>query len=51
MRLVEYLAPLKSSTQQARILATMYFLEATTGQTQFTTPELRSALAEARTTN
>lgn len=51
MKLVEYLAPLRNSTQQARILATMYFLEATTGQEQFTTSELRSALAEARTTN
>lgn len=51
MKLVEYLAPLSNSTQQARILATMYFLEATTGRTQFTTSELRSALAEARTKN
>jgi len=51
MKLVEYLAPLKNGTQQARILATMYFLEATTDERQFTTAQLRAALAEARVAN
>ncbi|WP_223694894.1 hypothetical protein [Leifsonia poae] len=48
MKLVEYLAPLKGSTQQARILATMYFLERTAGERQFTTGHLRNSMAEAR---
>lgn len=51
MKLVEYLAPLKNASQQSRILATMYFLEATTGRSQFTVAELRIALGEARITN
>lgn len=51
MKLVEYLAPLRNATQQARILSVMYFLEATMGRRQFTTAELRAALAETRTPN
>ncbi|MCI2958390.1 hypothetical protein MN032_11865 [Agromyces atrinae] len=51
MKLVEYLAPLSRGNQQSRILATMYFLEATTGTSKFTTGAIRDALAEARTAN
>jgi hypothetical protein len=49
MKLIEYLAPLKSASQQARILATMYFVEGTTGKATFTTAEIKLALREART--
>lgn len=51
MKLIEYLAPLKNSSQQSRILTVMYFLQATTGQRKFTTAELRAALATTRTPN
>ncbi|MCS5498861.1 hypothetical protein NY547_16540 [Cnuibacter physcomitrellae] len=51
MKLVEYLAPLKNASQQARILATMYFLEATAGRRQLTTGDVRKALSDARVTN
>src|SRR6478735_972419 len=49
MKLVEYLAPMKSASQQKRILAVMYFLQHTTGQRSFTTTEIKDALREART--
>lgn len=48
MKLVEYLAPLKSASQQSRVLATMYFLEATEARTEFTTGDIRAALMESR---
>jgi hypothetical protein len=51
MKLVEYLAPLKNASQQARILASMYFLEATEGKSTFTTGDIRAALAGARVPN
>ncbi|MBF4569501.1 hypothetical protein ITJ57_12090 [Plantibacter sp. VKM Ac-2880] len=51
MKLIEYLAPLKNSSQQARILASMYFLEATEDKSTFTTGDIRAQLAAARVPN
>ncbi len=48
MKLVEYLAPLKDASQQSRILAAMYFIEATEGKASFSTAEIRSALSATR---
>ncbi len=51
MKLIEYLAPLRAASQQARVLACMYFVERTEGKTSFTTADIRAALADARTPN
>jgi hypothetical protein len=51
MKRVEYLAPLKNASQQSRVLAVMYFMEAMTGRSKFATSEIGDALAEARTPN
>ncbi|WP_404435494.1 hypothetical protein LG322_10075 [Microbacterium aerolatum] len=51
MKIVEYLAPLRTASQQAQVLASMYFIEKTEGKTTFTTADIRAALAEARTPN
>lgn len=48
MKLVEYLAPLKNTSQHSRLLAAMYFLETAEGKLDFSTGELRDALSEAR---
>lgn len=48
MKLVEYLAPIKNASQQSRILAAMYFLEATEGKVSFSTAEIRGALSATR---
>lgn len=48
MKLVEYLAPLKESSQQSKILATMLFMSAVEGKSSFSTTEIRNALGEAR---
>lgn len=51
MKLVEYLSPIKTTAQRARVLATMHYLEATTEKSTFTIADIRAALAEARTPN
>lgn len=51
MKLVEFLAPVRTGSQQTRILATMYFLECTTGKSGFSVREIREALRGARTAN
>ncbi|MFE7507455.1 hypothetical protein [Promicromonospora sp. NPDC057488] len=51
MKLVEYLNPIKNSSQRARILAVMYFLESAEAKSTFSTSELRTALTQARIPN
>lgn len=48
MKIVEFLAPLKNKSQQHRVLAAMYFLEATQARTEFSTGDIRAALVESR---